>query len=147
MPSAWILEAAKQGIPQVFRATSEAFLPQAINLDLAAGISFTKGCYPGQEIVARLKYLGKLKQRMLTIRGTGGSPDTRPEPGADVYLGDVKAGSLVYAVTDGPDALYGLAVVTMGKLDTGTCRIGDSITAELSEPDYGIPELSVDEAT
>ena len=49
-------------IPQVYSTTVETFIPQHINLELIDGVSFTKGCYPGQEIVARLKYLGKSKR-------------------------------------------------------------------------------------
>ena len=52
------------GIPVILPETQEAFLPQMINLDAIGGVSFKKGCYPGQEIVARTQYLGKLKRRM-----------------------------------------------------------------------------------
>lgn len=52
------------GIPNITAATQEQFLPQMINLDIIGGVSFRKGCYPGQEIVARTQYLGKLKRRM-----------------------------------------------------------------------------------
>jgi len=52
-------------VPEVFLATSEKFVPQMLNLDIdEVGVSFTKGCYPGQEVVARLHYLGKSKRRM-----------------------------------------------------------------------------------
>lgn len=52
-------------VPEVFLETSEKFVPQMLNLDIdEAGVSFTKGCYPGQEVVARLHYLGKSKRRM-----------------------------------------------------------------------------------
>lgn len=56
----------KANLPRVTEATSESFVPQMLNLDLLDGISFKKGCYTGQEIVARMKYLGKLKQRQYT---------------------------------------------------------------------------------
>ena len=52
-------------VPEVFLVTSEKFVPQMLNLDIdEVGVSFTKGCYPGQEVVARLHYLGKSKRRM-----------------------------------------------------------------------------------
>lgn len=51
------------GIPQVYLATQEAFVPQMLNLDLLDGINFKKGCYTGQEIVARTHYLGTVKRR------------------------------------------------------------------------------------
>lgn len=53
------------GQPQVVEATREQFVPQMINYELIGGVNFRKGCYPGQEVVARSQYLGKLKRRML----------------------------------------------------------------------------------
>jgi len=52
------------GIPDIYPTTQEAFIPQSLNLDLIEGINFKKGCYTGQEIVARTHYLGKVKRRM-----------------------------------------------------------------------------------
>ena len=60
----WRLCDVRSGIPHVCDATSEQFVPQMANVDLLGGVSFSKGCYPGQEIVARTHYLGKLKRRM-----------------------------------------------------------------------------------
>jgi len=51
-------------IPEVFEATRELFVPQAVNLEVLGGVSFRKGCYPGQEVVARSQYLGKLRRRL-----------------------------------------------------------------------------------
>ncbi len=61
----------KAGIPTVFAETSEAFTPQQINLDLIDGVSFKKGCYPGQEVVARLHYLGKPSRRLFSADYSG----------------------------------------------------------------------------
>jgi folate-binding protein YgfZ len=61
---AWRLLEIEAGIPSVFPATAELFVPQMVNLQLLHGVSFKKGCYPGQEIVARMQYLGTLKRRM-----------------------------------------------------------------------------------
>ena len=55
----------RAGLPMVVEATRERFVPQMVNFDLVGGVNFRKGCYPGQEIVARSQYLGKLKRRML----------------------------------------------------------------------------------
>jgi len=52
------------GIPDIYPTTQEAFIPQSLNMDLIEGINFKKGCYTGQEIVARTHYLGKVKRRM-----------------------------------------------------------------------------------
>jgi folate-binding protein YgfZ len=56
------------GIPQVYAATSEAFVAQMLNLDLVDGIAFDKGCYTGQEVIARAHYRGKVKRRMQRFR-------------------------------------------------------------------------------
>jgi hypothetical protein len=60
----WRLQEIEAGIPSIHAATSEAFVLQMCNLDALGGVSFKKGCYPGQEVVARMHYLGKLKRRM-----------------------------------------------------------------------------------
>ena len=63
----WALSEIGAGVPNVSQSSSELFVPQTINLDLVAGVSFTKGCYPGQEVVARTHYLGRLKRRMFRV--------------------------------------------------------------------------------
>ena len=63
--SAWEQACIENNLPEVYAQTSEQFVPQLLNLDIGeVGVSFTKGCYPGQEVVARLHYLGKSKRRM-----------------------------------------------------------------------------------
>ncbi|MDY6942402.1 MAG: folate-binding protein [Pseudomonadota bacterium] len=71
------------GVPTVYPETAERFLPQMLNLDALSGVSFKKGCYPGQEIVARVKHLGGLKRRMIRahVRGT-----KQPKIADSVYL-------------------------------------------------------------
>ena len=60
----WQLHNIEAGLPMVFNESKEAFTPQQINLDLVDGVSFKKGCYPGQEVVARLHYLGSPSRRL-----------------------------------------------------------------------------------
>ena len=61
----WEKSCIDNNIPEIYRKTSEQFIPQALNLDIdEIGVSFTKGCYPGQEVVARMHYLGKPKRRL-----------------------------------------------------------------------------------
>ena len=72
---AWNLAAIHAGVPQVTAATQEQFVPQMVNLELLGGVNFKKGCYPGQEIVARSQYLGKLKRR--TALATVGNATAR----------------------------------------------------------------------
>ena len=70
------------GIGQVMAGTRELFIPQMLNLQAIGGVSFKKGCYTGQEIVARMQYLGKLKRRLYRLQLTG---DALPEPGAPLF--------------------------------------------------------------
>jgi len=60
----------EQGIPQVYAATSEVFVSQMLNLDAVGGIAFDKGCYTGQEVIARAHYRGRMKRRMQRFRST-----------------------------------------------------------------------------
>ncbi|NQE47324.1 CAF17-like 4Fe-4S cluster assembly/insertion protein YgfZ [Herbaspirillum rubrisubalbicans] len=62
---AWRLSDIRAGVPGIVAATQEQFVPQMINFELIGGVNFKKGCYPGQEIVARSQYLGKLKRRTM----------------------------------------------------------------------------------
>jgi folate-binding protein YgfZ len=87
------------GIAYVSQATVEMFVPQAINFDLVGGVSFSKGCYPGQEIVARSHYLGKVKRRVFQATVSDSIPVTA---GQDVWLSSKEnepAGSVATAVT------------------------------------------------
>ena len=65
---AWRLACIESGEPQVYPQTSDLFVAQMLNLDLVDGVSFTKGCYTGQEIIARTHHLGRIKRRMLRFR-------------------------------------------------------------------------------
>lgn len=60
----WNNKIILDGIPEIYPSTQETFIPQSLNIDLMEGINFKKGCYTGQEIVARTHYLGKVKRRM-----------------------------------------------------------------------------------
>jgi folate-binding protein YgfZ len=71
--SAWRLADIHAGLPQIYAATSEAFVAQMLNLDLLDGISFTKGCYTGQEIIARTQHLGRIKRRLHRLQLPSGS--------------------------------------------------------------------------
>lgn len=64
---AWRWYGIAAGVPWITAATGDLFIPQAANFDLLGGVSFTKGCYPGQEIVARMQYLGRLKERLFAF--------------------------------------------------------------------------------
>ncbi len=109
----WRLLDIKAGIPNVFTQTSESFIPQMLNLQVLNGINFKKGCYTGQEIVARMQYLGKLKRRMyLACAHT----DVLPEPGASLYSATSSsgqgAGNIVDAQFSDQGEVLLLAVIT-----------------------------------
>ncbi|MCX7172503.1 MAG: folate-binding protein YgfZ [Proteobacteria bacterium] len=92
--AAWHWLEIQAGIPIISAATQEEFIPQMINFELIGGVSFKKGCYPGQEIVARTQYLGKIKRRMYRAH-----LDTAlPSAGAHLYApetGDQSCGRVV----------------------------------------------------
>lgn len=71
--NAWRLGNIRAGLPQVYAATCEMFVAQMLNLDLIGGISFSKGCYTGQEIIARTQHLGRIKRRMFRLRLPAGA--------------------------------------------------------------------------
>ncbi|VAW95887.1 tRNA-modifying protein YgfZ [hydrothermal vent metagenome] len=80
--SAWSLQRINAGIPEILTNSVETFVPQMLNLQLINTINFQKGCYPGQEIVARTKYLGKLKKRLYLAEVPTANPI---EIGTDIY--------------------------------------------------------------
>ena len=99
----WRLIDILSGIPQIYPPTVEAFIPQMLNLDLIDGLSFTKGCYPGQEIVARLRYRGQVKQRMLAATAQGIANLAPGDPVYSTQRADQKVGQIVDAVKTGHD--------------------------------------------
>ncbi|WP_051277898.1 CAF17-like 4Fe-4S cluster assembly/insertion protein YgfZ [Solimonas flava] len=113
------------GIPVVLPETRDHFVAQMANLDLLGGISFDKGCYTGQEIVARLHYLGQLKRRLFTARIDGPAP----APGTAVHAeGETQAvGEIVDAVPAGDGAVASL-VLQLGALDAAL-RVGEPGTS------------------
>lgn len=77
----------RAGIPVILPATQEQFVPQMANLELIGAVNFKKGCYPGQEIVARMQYLGRLKQRMYLAHVAGAAA---PRPGDALYSAEME---------------------------------------------------------
>ncbi len=120
------------GIPVILPGTVEEFVPQMANLDLVGGVSFTKGCYPGQEIVARMHYLGRLKQRMFRAHVQGAS---LPLPGTPVFAPDLP-GQSTGSVLDAQPAPGGgydlLAVLHISSHEAGELHLQASDGARLS---------------
>lgn len=115
----WRLLDVLAGVPVIYPETREAFVPQMANLQLLNGVSFKKGCYTGQEIVARMQYLGKLKRRMYLARVPC---DTPPAPGVEIFsrqdstqsCGQVVAGA---AHPDGDCALLAVLQIAAAEAD------------------------------
>jgi folate-binding protein YgfZ len=123
----WSLMDIRAGIPNVFEDTVEAFVPQMANLQLVGGVSFTKGCYTGQEVVARMQYLGKLKRRMYRASIDAGQPPAR---GAEVFSPSSESGQGAGRIVDAaasPDGGYEvLAVLQISSADADDLRLGDA---------------------
>lgn len=86
--SDWLQHFTLNGIAMIHSANSEQFVPQTINLDLLNGVSFKKGCYSGQEIVARMHYLGKSKKRLFVCKTDTSSDPSQIQSTSKVYTSD-----------------------------------------------------------
>jgi folate-binding protein YgfZ len=136
---AWEWTNIRAGIPTVVAATQEAFVPQMANFDLVGGVSFRKGCYPGQEIVARTQYRGILKRRMARAHVEG---DALPKPGDAVYgaaFGDQAAGTVVQAAWAPEGGADLLVVAQIESLQSGDLRLGSPQGAALRIVDFPAP--------
>lgn len=115
----WQRQIIQAGVPVILPATQEEFVPQMVNLDLIGGVSYDKGCYPGQEIVARMHYRGTLKQRMYLANIVSDEP---PQPGEKLYgpdFGEQACGTVVNAARS-PDGGHDcLAVIQISAVERG----------------------------
>jgi tRNA-modifying protein YgfZ len=93
----WALVSIADGEPSIMPTTAALWLPQMLNLDLVGGISFSKGCYVGQEVVARAQHLGRLKRRMLRYVGPA---DAELQPAQALFSRDALAAQVVAAARD-----------------------------------------------
>jgi folate-binding protein YgfZ len=112
----WQLMNIRAGLPIVRKATQEEFVPQMVNLDLLDAISFSKGCYVGQEIVARTQNLGRIKRRMHGFCTTSTPASGPVTAGAPVYGPNGIAGQVVDAA-DTADGTELLAVIRLDCLE------------------------------
>jgi len=121
----------QSGIPIILPATQEQFLPQMVNLDALGGVSFKKGCYPGQEIVARTQYLGKLKRRMFLANISSTIPIAAGDDLFGVDMAEQSCGKIVN-VTLSPDGGYDvLAVIQKSSVEAGKIFLGSLHGPEL----------------
>lgn len=124
---AWQADDIAAGLPWVQAATQETFIPQTLNMDLIGGVSFTKGCYPGQEVVARSHYRGTIKRRMAYAQGPSTAVRSAQElVGADTFdAGDPgrPCGRVINAAV-ADDRLHVLIEVQLADLDGADFRLG-----------------------
>lgn len=140
--AAWQWLEIAAGQPRVVAATQEAFVPQMLNMELpaVAGVSFSKGCYPGQEIVARTQYLGKVKRRTFRARLASAAV-----PGTSVYApetGDQHCGAIVSVAPSPAGGFECLVCVQIGAVEAGEVRVGavDGVRLEFLPLPYILKE-------
>jgi len=138
--NSWNLLTIRAAIPEIVSETVEAFVPQMLNLQAINSLSFTKGCYPGQEVVARMHYLGKLKRRLYigTVKG-----DTLPVSGQSIMTGNEnqeKAGQVVTASWSKDKNIEILAVLQIEKAEKEALHVESDTgsTIELIDLPYSL---------
>lgn len=112
-PNHWEILEIQAATPQVYAATQEQFVPQMLNLDLLQAINFKKGCYTGQEIVARTHYLGKVKRRtwLAQLQLPPAAQQSQPKIGDQVLdQQQQEAGQIVRVATTGDQGNYWVLV-------------------------------------
>jgi tRNA-modifying protein YgfZ len=122
--SGWTLEEIRSGRPLITQATQDQFVPQMVNYERFGALDFQKGCYPGQEVVARAQYRGQVKRRMVRVR-----TPLPLRPGQDLYSDDLPgqaSGTVVNAASD-----EALAVVQISTLENGVALRAESHGASL----------------
>jgi tRNA-modifying protein YgfZ len=122
---AWWWSEVAAAVPTVFAATQERFVPQMINFEVLGGVDFKKGCYPGQEIVARSQYLGKLKRRMHVAHAEVDDP---PSAGSDVFQStqEQAIGTVVMAARAPGGGVELLFEAPLDRVESGRLHIGSA---------------------
>jgi folate-binding protein YgfZ len=136
---AWRHAEVLSAVPRIVPATQELFVPQMINFESVDGVNFRKGCYPGQEVVARSQYLGKLKRRMFLAHGLG----VEPAPGSDVLpaSGGEPCGQVVLAAADGAGGFDVLFEARTEALDAGAPRTVDGTVLTVRALPYALKSI------
>lgn len=135
--SAWNYLNITSGIPEISAASSEAWIPQMVNYIDIGGVDFKKGCYPGQEVVARLNYLGKSKRRMFRMQ-----IDTSDLPGVgDVIKSDSdnEVGKILNAAINPEGKIEALAILKIAEAtNTLTLATNDEATITMLDLPYAV---------
>ncbi|HEX8477540.1 MAG TPA: folate-binding protein [Telluria sp.] len=122
---AWRLSEIHAGVPTITLKTQEQFVPQMVNFELLGGVNFKKGCYPGQEIVARSQYLGKLKRRAMLAS----IDNAEAQPGDEVFsVADPEepCGMVVNAAPNGNGGVDALVEIKLVAFEDGDVRLGSA---------------------
>lgn len=128
----WDLLNIRNGIPFIDSSTSEEFVPQMANMELINGVSFEKGCYTGQEIVARTHYLGKQKRRTYHIRiKSDTAPNTGDQLATETSTANQYTGTLVTVYQTAADEYEALAVIQIKSAEEAKLKLKD-IDADIS---------------
>lgn len=129
----WEKTEIQRAVPWVGADTRELFIPQFLNLDVLGGVDFDKGCFVGQEVIARLHHLGEVKRRGMIVTGEGA-----PRPGATLKTAEDKpAGEVVNSVGDG-SGFIALAAIVKSALTQDLLIDGRRVTVQ--PPPYDITE-------
>lgn len=124
----WDVLNIRSGTPILYPQTTELFVPQMINLDLIGGLSLKKGCYPGQEIVARTQHRGQIKRRMYLAHA---ATDDVPPVGSSVHVSNAEPGTVVAAAhAVGESGVDMLIVLPIDAFEQQAVHLGD---------EYGTP--------
>ena len=126
------------GEPEVYPATSEEWVPQMLNLDLLGGVSFSKGCYTGQEIVARTHHLGRIKRRLFRYHLTC---DDLPAVGSGLLRGETRVGEVVRVARSAGRAEL-LGVVSLDASGAGLVTEQGRATCTPEPLPYEVPEVA-----
>jgi tRNA-modifying protein YgfZ len=132
----WVACDIEEGLPQVYLATSEAFVAQMLNLDLTGGIALDKGCYTGQEIIARAHYRGQVKRRMQRFSSLSACVLV---PGQTGTLGDGRGFKVVEAVAIADGRSEFLAVTNFDPEAPAQAHAQVIIAAQQLDLPYALP--------
>lgn len=139
--SGWRGLDVEAGIPVVTAESQEKYVPQMVNLDLIGGVSYTKGCYPGQEIVARTHYLGQQKQRMYRIRVPGTETLAVGDSLYSAAFGEQASGAILYPGALTSDSREALAVIQRRSVEDASVHLNspEGPRIELLTLPYSLP--------
>ena len=142
----WDGLAIQEGIISILPETQDSFVAQMANFELIGGVNFKKGCYPGQEIVARTQYRGILKRRMARVHGDLPASVLLPKAGESVYaaeFGEQAAGTFANVAPSPHGGFDALVVAQLESINANSLRMGSALGAALTRRSlpYSVPEI------